>query len=177
MLSKFEVRFGALVFWDTFRRGAEGLHWSARREHLNVRRVQTSRDSKRRCIMPPYWFNEIWTIRPIYNRNLKIFRCRSRWKRQRLRLFSLKIHISVIKWNIKFNSSSSIAKQYHVHAGGGYVLVPNLHCETKWQPPAGGWHDSLTPLQSAREKKNNYWGIKNKLCNNVWPFNWNCVEL
>ena len=30
MLSKFEVRFGALVFWDTFRRGAAGRYWSAR---------------------------------------------------------------------------------------------------------------------------------------------------
>ena len=30
MLSNFEVRFGALIFWDTFRRGAAGRYWSAR---------------------------------------------------------------------------------------------------------------------------------------------------
>ena len=29
MLSKFEVRFGALVFWDTFRLGVGGCNWSA----------------------------------------------------------------------------------------------------------------------------------------------------
>ena len=30
MLSKFEVRFCALVFWDTFRLGVGGCNWSAR---------------------------------------------------------------------------------------------------------------------------------------------------
>ena len=30
MLSKFDVRFGALVFWDTFRLGVGGCNWSAR---------------------------------------------------------------------------------------------------------------------------------------------------
>ena len=30
MLSKFEVRLGALVFWDTFRLGVGGCNWSAR---------------------------------------------------------------------------------------------------------------------------------------------------
>ena len=62
MLSKFEVslRFGALVSWDTFRRGAEGLHWSARGESRWVRTSRLKATQNKAALRVQ------WTIRSIY---------------------------------------------------------------------------------------------------------------